>query len=459
MLCKLHLCNNIIIFKDENPHLDVHTLREQNTHQNPLYFKNINMGFSTFGISPTIPLLAEHQDYVELPRGLVSALLQQYPDVTIIDETATQQVDFTPSKIILKPHQQEALNKLMEKNQGIFAAPPGTGKTVVGIELILRKHQRSLVLVHTKDLLQQWGDRIEQFTGITPGRINTDRCDIKPVTIGMVQALNRPIEKGILDGFGLILLDEAHHCPAYTFRNLLCQFPARYRYGLTATPDRQDGLTFLMHAVLGGTIYEVKEDGLFLNGDILKPAVKAIHTRFYLPNVTGYAELIEEVTHSDDRNNLIIQTIKAESEMGHYCLVLSERVAHAVRLHKMFMERSSVKAVCVTGTHSEQHRSESIEALNNGSVRVLFSTRIADEGLDIKRLDPLILTCPIRATNKLNQQIGRIMRVFPGKKDCIVFDFVDSLTSLANSQYFTRKEKVYKQYDFEEILYEALHGY
>ena len=457
MVSILHISKNITILKDENSSLDIHEMRERYTYENPLYCKNLTLGFSTFGIPRAISLLTEHRDHIELPRGLVSDLIQQYPNIEIIDETTTQPTDFTPSIIILKPYQQEALNKLMEKNQGIFVAPPGTGKTVVGIELILKKHQRSLVLVHTKELMQQWSDRIEQFTDITPGRINTNYHDIKSVTIGMVQALNRPLEKGFLDAFGLILLDEAHHCPAYTFQKLLCQFPARYRYGLTATPDRQDGLSFFLHAVLGGTIYEVKKDGLFLNGDILKPLVKAVHTRFYMPSVTGYAELIDAVTHSEDRNNLIIQRVKAESETGHYCLVLSERVAHAVRLHKMFMERSSVKAVCVTGTHSEQYRSESIEAVNNGSAHVLFSTRVADEGLDIKRLDRLFHTCPIRATNKLTQQIGRIMRVFPEKKDCIVFDFVDGLTSLANSQYFTRKEKVYRQYDLEEIPYEAHH--
>jgi superfamily II DNA or RNA helicase len=455
----LHVSSCVTIFKDENPHLEIHELRKKYTYENPLYYKNLNLGFSTFGIPKTISLLAEHADRIELPRGLISDLIQRYPDITIIDNTTIQPTHSAASTIIFKPYQEEALNKMVEKNQGILTAPPGTGKTIIGIELILKQRQKSLVLVHTKALLQQWSDRIEQFTGMIPGRINADQYDIKSVTIATVQTLNRSLERAFFNQFGFVLLDEAHHCPAQTFRDLICRIPARYRYGLTATPERQDGLTFLLHAVLGSTVYALKKDGLFLSGDILRPHVKAIHTGFHMPNIADYATLIETVTHNNDRNSLIIQQVKDESEKGHYCLALSERISHAIRLHTMFRERSSLKAACITGTHSEKQRSENIAAVNDGSVHALFATKIADEGLDVRRLDRLFLTCPFRATNKLNQQIGRIMRVFPGKKDCIVFDFVDSLNSLAASQYFTRREEVYGQYQLEEIPCEAHREY
>ena len=98
-------------------------------------------------------------------------------------------------------------------------------------------------------------------------------------------------------------------------------------------------------------------------------------------------------------------------------------------------------------------RREAISAVDQGRIQVLFATKLADEGLDIQRLNRLFLTCPIRSKNKVNQQIGRIMRTFPGKKDAIVYDFKDSLVSLAASQFDTRMQAVYKDYRITEVSY------
>ncbi len=124
------------------------------------------------------------------------------------------------------------------KNQGIVVGPPGSGKTVVAIEAVVARAQKSLILVHTKDLAQQWWDRFRNFTDIEPGLIDSENYDVRNVTIGMVQSLNRPLEPSFTSEFGLVLIDEAHHTPAFTFQNLINQFSARYRYGLTATPER-----------------------------------------------------------------------------------------------------------------------------------------------------------------------------------------------------------------------------
>ena len=162
---------------------------------------------------------------------------------------------------------------MMERNQGILVMPPGAGKTVSAIEAVIRRGQKTLVLVHTKDLKEQWLNRFKTFTGITPGVIDDKNFDTEqPVIIGMVQTLTgRRLTEDFLKSFGCVILDEGHHAPASTFERLINQFPARYRYGLTATPERRDGLTFMLHGGFGPILYEVKRDELFSEGQIIQP--------------------------------------------------------------------------------------------------------------------------------------------------------------------------------------------
>ena len=168
-----------------------------------------------------------------------------------------------------------------------------------------------------------------------------------------------------------------------------------------------------------------------------------------------YGHLLNSVTKDGDRNDLILSHLIKEARTRHYCLVLSERIHHAKAIHKEFAGRyPDITSVCLTSENTRSQRKQAIDAMNQGEINVLFATKLADEGLDIKRLDRLFLTCPVRSTNKVTQQIGRILRTFPGKQDAVVFDFLDSLCGLARSQFYTRKNKIYKNYELEEIQFE-----
>jgi superfamily II DNA or RNA helicase len=387
---------------------------------------------------------------------LIKQVLGIGSGLQIEDHTITNPVELKPSKIILKEYQIPAVNVFLQRNQGILVAPPGSGKTITAIEVIVKRGQKSLVLVHTKDLLQQWIDRFHEFTDLEPGTIQEGEFDIRDVTIGMVQSLNRPLDKEFLNQFGLTLLDEAHHCPAFTFQKLVNQFPAKFRYGLTATPNRRDGLSFVLTGVLGNVIHEIKRDDLFQNGEIMEPLVKTIHTNFYLPDIKNYGAMITAITEDEERNELILKLVAEEARAGHSCLVLSERIDHVHGLWEQFcLEYKEIPSAGITSRSSKKIRDAALKEMNKGGLQVLFSTKLADEGLDIPRLDRLFLTCPIRSVNKANQQIGRILRKFPGKEDSIVFDFRDSLVSLAESQFHTRLKQVYHDFDVLEVPYVA----
>ena len=445
--------SNILKLNKQDSNVD--SVIKQFTYPNPRFYENLRLGFSNFGTPRNICLAGDTgNDHLILPRGLIKELFLKIPDMEIVDKTVTNSVHYSPSNIILRDYQQEPVKQMLKRNQGIIVSPPGSGKTVMGIEVVVKRSNKSLLLVHTTDLAEQLYEQFKTFTDIIPGIINARRFEVRDVTIGMVQSLNKPLEESFVKQFGLIMLDEAHHAPAFTFQNLINQFPARFRYGLTATPERADGLTFILRGVMGPVLHEIKRDLLFLNGSILKPKIKAIHTNFYIPDCRDYGQLLSKIIQDNERNALILNYIHNEASQGHYCLILSERINHVRSLHKAFSALwPEIKAVCLTSKNSKTERSLAIRAMNQGEINVLFATKLADEGLDIRRLDRLFLTCPIRSTNKVKQQTGRILRTFPGKEDAVVYDFLDSLCSLANSQFYTRKNGAYVGYEIEEIQY------
>jgi superfamily II DNA or RNA helicase len=424
------------ILKADKSAFNQHQVHTKFTYPNPKFAENERLGFSNFGVPRTISLFKENGNHIFFPRGLLKEVFNLNRGLEINDQTVLSPAQFKPSRIILKEYQIPAVEQMLQRNQGILVAPPGSGKTVTAIEVIVKRSQKSL--------------------DIEPGSVQEGEFDIRDVTIGMVQSLNRPLDKEFVDQFGLVLLDEAHHAPAFTFQKLVNQLPARYRYGLTATPNRRDGLSFVLTGVMGNIIYEIKRDDLFTNGEIMEPLVKAVHTNFYIPDIKNYGAMITAITEDEERNELILQFVAEEAKAGHSCLILSERIDHVHLLWEQFcLQYREVSSAGISSRSTKNIRDAALKEMNKGRIQVLFSTKLADEGLDIPRLDRLFLTCPIRSINKVNQQIGRILRKFPGKKDAIVFDFRDSLVSLAESQFHTRLKQVYHEFDVLEVPYAA----
>ena len=436
----------------------VAAIRLKFSFDNPKYIENQRLGFSNYSTNRTIDLYQENGVGISFPRGLVKDLFKIIPNISIEDTTATNPVDLTDSQIQLRPYQEKAVAAMMERNQGILVMPPGAGKTVSAIEAVIRRGQKTLILCHTKDLKSQWQDRFKKFTGIETGLIDDSNFDTdQPIIIGMVQSLNaRKLNTDFLSSFGCVILDECHHAPAFTFERLLNLFPARYRYGLTATPERRDGLSFMLHGVFGPVVHTVEREELFSEGQIIKPLIRVIKTNFYQPACDDYRSLIDGVTSDSDRTFLILQYILIEADNGHSCLVLSERISHIEDLFLIFSTlKSKARSEILTSKVPKAERKAILRDADEGKIKVIFATKLADEGLDVPRLDRLFLTCPVRSSNKVTQQVGRIMRTFPGKVDARVYDFVDENIGLAVSQYRTRKKEAYADFEIEEIPYET----
>jgi superfamily II DNA or RNA helicase len=426
----------------------VKAIDQRFTYENPNYLKMLKLGKRCYGIPQYIKLLSESVDSYHLPRGLAKPLLSLINGVFFEDRTTINPVEFPESNLELRTYQAEALQTLLKCNQGLLVAGCGSGKTEIATALVKERSQKTLVLVHTKDLLNQWKERIQSRLNIEPGIVGAGSWDdSRPVTVATVQSLQSGLDQSFTTQFGMIVLDEGHHAPARTFQDVVNVFTARYRVALTATPHRSDKLEFLMEAAFGRVLHQIESADLA--GHTISPAVKIVETSSYFPSIDSYNDLLTGLFHDEKRNSLIVETISKEAAAGHSCLVLSQRISHVKELQSLLNERNpSVETALVTGKESAAYRNESIEKARTGEIQVIFSCRVADEGLDIPRLDRLFLTAPIRSTSRLTQQMGRIRRPFPGKKGAIIYDFVDPLISLAKSQSYSRIN-LYKNENFQ----------
>jgi superfamily II DNA or RNA helicase len=243
-----------------------------------------------------------------------------------------------------------------------------------------------------------------------------------------------------MNGFGLLILDEAHHVAASTFHGIVGRCPARYRLGLTATPERDDGLTPLLELFLGKPLVQVDHDYLIKAGALALPEIRLVETGFDYPYLStrDYAPMMTSLSTDGARNSLIIDTVVAEARQGHSCLVLSGRVAHCKALAAGIRKRG-ISAASLTGQVAKALRKLLLDRARSGDLQVLTATSLADEGLDLPRLSRVFLVYPGRARGRTVQRLGRLMRPHPGKQDAVLVDFVDRRVPILRRQHLERR--------------------
>jgi superfamily II DNA or RNA helicase len=320
----------------------------------------------------------------------------------------------------------------------------------MALSAIAARKQPALIIVHTKELLQQWIDRASQFLNLDPSEFgivgNGKRRIGDRLTIGIVNSIY-PIADEIKDHFGFVVVDECHHCPSRTFTEAVSAFDCRYMLGLSATPYRRDGLSKLIYWYLGGQAHAVDKAQLVREGSILKPELVTRQTNFISEHNLAfeYSKGISELTLSTSRNALIADDVAVYlRDHAGPVLVLSDRTAHCQTLQAMLMDKG-VNAAILTGNLSNGKRKAVVERIRTGEVQAICATgSLVGEGFDLPSLNALFLVTPIKFSGRVLQYVGRVLRPAPGKDRAVIFDYVDSREPVLMASAKARM-KVYQQ--------------
>ena len=319
----------------------------------------------------------------------------------------------------LRPEQQVMVDDFFSIGErvrsGLFQAPCGWGKTYVACNLIAKANKKTLILVHTKLLFRQWIEELtNQIPDINIGTIGDGLYSIEDITVGIYKSVLNNIEE-IHDRFSLLIVDEAHLCPADMFSQAVNSINCRAKIAITATPKRKDG----KHVYLDDYFTDFKsyaKDPRIL----LDPKIEIISTDIPFMVIDPKRDWSRQINKLSKNSNYIklIAKIAIEKIANGRCpLILSDRLNMLKELNTLIPN-----SALMIGSTKEEDRKETLENVGN-KYKCILSTKLFDEGISCHRLDTLFLTCPSNNPIKLEQRIGRIIREHPNKKQPLVVDF------------------------------------
>ena len=450
--------NGEILIEAPTPEIKEHFVKLL-TVKNPAYVNAQRLGFSTYGITPELKLYRASMNALVIPRGLWRELNGMVQGAMCVDDCLVRQprVDFPQNKIQLRPYQERALREI-KSAQGILIMPCGGGKTETALELIARIRQPALWITHTKDLVEQVVARAQARLGLSGDEIGVIGGGKKAsigthLTVATVQTLYRMDVAELAGRIGAVVVDECHRVvanptTASMFAEVLACLPAYYRYGITASENRGDGLEATTRWVLGPVLAKITQEELEQSGCTVVPTLTPVITSFEHNWSIGeehlnFNRVLDEMGEDTERSKQIAGLVIREARQGHSVLVL----ATTLKILRSIMAEvpEGIPSAIVDGHTPVKQRLETIDSVRDGRTLVLFATYpLAKEGLDIPRLDRLILAAPVRAESAVQQSVGRIMRPAPGKRDAIVYDVVDAQVPALKRQFNARK-RVYKK--------------
>lgn len=316
----------------------------------------------------------------------------------------------------------------------VVQLPCGFGKTILSIAIMLTVKVRTMVIVHTEFLMNQWVGKLKEFApGVTCGILQQNKCSLLDDTVDVVVAMVHTIacreEYGpsLYNTIGLLVVDECHHMAAPYFSTALHKINSKYTLGLSATPDRPDGLEQLLFHTMGPLIFTAEREkpkpGSILNDIKAVQIVYPLGTHREYKNRAGdllRPKMITKMIEDKQRFELVVSLIMAIKHQRRKTIVLSERLSVLNDIHDKVTNLTGSSVVCkfyVGGM--KQHERDDAE--KHGQI-ILATYKMASEALDIPMLDTIVFATP--AIN-LVQSVGRILRIHPDKSPPMIIDIVD----------------------------------
>lgn len=424
--------------------------------KNPEFYKAQAMRLSTFNKPRIISCADETKDYICLPRGCDQDLKNLLEEIKVkstwVDKANPGVKIDVRFNGALREEQPFAVANMLANNNGVLCGTTAFGKTVAAIKIIAERKVNTLILVNKVSLVNQWKERLNEFLDINEQIKIKGKRDKKAeniigqigggkqirngiIDIAIMQSLSRMGEvKDFVKDYGMVIVDECHHVPAISFESILKNISAKYVYGLTATPTRKDGHHPIIFMHCGPIRYR---------DDAKKQAEKRPFDHYIVPRFTSFKihslakkdekewtiqELYAEIVKNEIRNQLIADDVAECHQKGKNCIVLTERVEHVQILTEMLLQKIP-HAISVTGGMGTKGTWEIMQKILNfpedKPITIIATGRFIGEGFDEPRLDTLFLAMPISWKGTLQQYAGRLHRLFEGKKEALIFDYID----------------------------------
>ncbi|HCS40155.1 MAG TPA: restriction endonuclease subunit R [Anaerolineaceae bacterium] len=433
--------------------------------QNPEFYKAQSMRLSTFGKPRIISCCEEYPKHLALPRGCFDELKQLLDELSIKVTVKEERVNGNPVSVTfqgtLRPEQQLAVDHLVKNDIGVLSASTAFGKTVIGIWLVAQRKVNTLVIVHRRQLMDQWVESLQTFLGLGKkevGQIGGGKHKITGlVDVAMIQSLvDNGTVNDLVGNYGQIIIDECHHISAASFELVARQAKARYITGLSATVTRQDGHHPIIFMQCGPIRYRI-DDRLQAATHSFSHKVIIRKTKFALPILSdenprlGIQDIYALLANDSTRNQLIIDDVINEVHAGRSPVLLTERREHLDYFSDVLNGKIKNIIVLSGGMGRKQRASlmDKLKTIPEDEERLIIATsRYLGEGFDDARLDTLFLASPIAWRGTVSQYAGRLHRNYEGKNEVIIYDYVDDQVPVLAGM-FVKRKKGYKAIGYE----------
>lgn len=434
--------------------------------RNPEFYSKQALRLSTYQTPRIISCADIDDEYLALPRGCedaVIALLREKDVPYRIEDKCNHgkpiSVQFNG---VLRDNQQEAVNVLASNSNGVLSATTAFGKTVTAIGLIAKHGVNTLVLVHTKALLDQWVKALEQFLTIDtiPEENERKRKRRKPLSpIGTLSSTGNKLH-GIIDialmqscisdnevktfvkEYGMVIADECHHVSAVNFEQILKTVNARYVYGLTATPIRKDGHQPIIFMQCGPIRYSADAKAQMLSQSFERLLVPRFTPfRPIVGSDLSYTKVAQQLAEDEYRNLYIVKDVIEVLKEGRSPIILTSRTSHVSILAELLKPHcpNVITLIGSESTKDKRQKMEHLQSIPSSEQLVIVATgKYVGEGFDYARLDMLFLVSPVAWKGIVAQYAGRLHREYKGKQDVQIYDYIDIRVPVCESMYRKR---------------------
>ncbi|WP_069807614.1 DEAD/DEAH box helicase [Vulcanisaeta thermophila] len=333
--------------------------------------------------------------------------------------------------IKLLPFQEKALSNWLNSGmRGTIVIPTGGGKTFIALKALAVVKVRTLVLVVTEELMNQWWERLMRYLGIRAGRLGGGFDDVREVTVAIYNSAVNRIES-IAGGFDFVIFDEAHHVPADTFKEVAFRLTAPFRMALSATPKRSDSNEHLIFMSAGDIVYQADYRDMVNSGLVVPVRHFRVYVDLSLDEKLNYEKaertnnpiiMRNIASKASAKVNVAVEIVKMEVRLGSKVLVFTQFIDQAEEIYNKLKDELGPIVALITSKVSD--RDSIFRAFAKGSIKVLVTTTVLDEGIDVPDADVAVVVSGTGSERQMIQRVGRVVRRSEGKVEARVYEIV-----------------------------------